>query len=61
MINILKALKKLKIKLEAKPAPKPNEPREEFVSRCISIVLDENPGMETDQAVAICNSIWEDK
>lgn len=38
--------------------PKKYERKEEFLPRCISYVISE--GKEQDQAVAICNSIWEE-
>jgi len=37
--------------------PKKGEQKDEFLSRCISYVI--NEGKETEQAVAICNSLWE--
>lgn len=39
--------------------PGPTENRDEFISRCISVLIDE--GKEQDQAAAICYSKWEDR
>lgn len=41
------------------PKPQGGETRKEFVSRCIPIVIDDGTAKDPDQAVAICNSIWE--
>ena len=38
--------------------PSKGEDKTEFLPRCISYVI--NEGKETEQAVAICNSIWEE-
>ena len=38
--------------------PGMNESKDEFIPRCISYVI--NEGKDSDQAVAICNSIWDD-
>lgn len=40
------------------PTPNPGESRDDFVSRCIPIVIDE--GTPQDQAEAVCFSIYED-
>src|SRR3990172_8544046 len=40
------------------PEPGENEPRKEFVQRCIPIVIDEGTAEDGAQAAAICNSIW---
>ena len=37
--------------------PNKGEQKDEFLNRCISYVI--NEGKETEQAVAICNSLWE--
>jgi hypothetical protein len=37
--------------------PSKNENESDFISRCVKYVIDE--GKESEQAVAICNSIWE--
>lgn len=41
--------------------PKPNsaESKQDFVTRCIPIVLDDGTAKDNDQATAICHSIWE--
>ena len=39
--------------------PSPNESKEDFLPRCISYVI--NEGKESEQAVAICSNIWEQK
>jgi hypothetical protein len=39
--------------------PNPNESEEEFVQRCIPILIGE--GKDSDQAVAICYSMYQDK
>ena len=38
--------------------PTKGEHKDEFIPRCISYVI--NEGKETEQAVAICNSLWEE-
>jgi hypothetical protein len=38
--------------------PTKGEQKDEFLPRCISYVI--NEGKETEQAVAICNSLWEE-
>lgn len=40
------------------PTPNDNETEEEFMSRCIPILI--NEGREQDQAVAICASKWDE-
>lgn len=40
------------------PKPKAGESRQEFVSRCIPIVLDEGTAKESKQAAAICYSMF---
>jgi HK97 family phage prohead protease len=42
------------------PTPNTGESRNDFVSRCIPIVLDDGTAESQDQAVAICNQMWED-
>ena len=39
------------------PKPKEGESKEDFMKRCIPILVDE--GKNSDQAIAICYSIWE--
>lgn len=41
------------------PTPKPDETQDEWLGRCIPILVDE--GNEQDQAVAICYQMWRDK
>jgi hypothetical protein len=43
------------------PTPHEGESRKDFVSRCIPIVIDEGTAEDSDQAVAVCNSMWRDK
>jgi hypothetical protein len=40
------------------PKPTANEDKEHFMARCIPQLMDE--GRPQDQAIAICNSIWEE-
>ena len=42
------------------PTPSKGENKSDFVSRCIPIVLDDGTADGNDQAVAICNSMWDD-
>lgn len=42
------------------PEPGKDETREEFVSRCIPIVLEDGTAKDQDMAVAVCNSMWEE-
>ena len=39
--------------------PNPNESEDEFISRCVPILI--NEGKDNEQAVAICYSYWEGK
>lgn len=41
------------------PNPKPNEEKKEFIDRCIPIVIEDGTAETPEQAVAICNSMWE--
>jgi hypothetical protein len=43
------------------PTPKTGESHDDFISRCIPIVLDEGTASNPEQAAAICNSMWEEK
>lgn len=43
------------------PSPRTGESRDDFVSRCIPVVLDDGTAKDRDQAVAICNSMWDEK
>jgi len=41
------------------PKPKPSEEsRSEWMDRCVPVLIDE--GRESNQAVAICSSMWEE-
>jgi HK97 family phage major capsid protein/HK97 family phage prohead protease len=43
------------------PTPHPeSESKKDFISRCIPIVMDDGTAQDSDQAVAICNSMWSD-
>lgn len=42
------------------PTPKKNENKDEFIERCIPIVIDEEGISGNDQAYAYCLDIWED-
>ena len=41
------------------PTPKKDEKEEEFISRCIRMLVRE--GKDNEQATAICYSIWKNK
>jgi len=41
------------------PTPRERETRKEWMKRCIPVVLEDETAENQDQAVAICNSIWE--
>ena len=43
------------------PTPRANESRDDFVSRCIPVVLEDGTAADRKQAVAVCNSMWEDR
>jgi len=43
------------------PTPNEGESRDDFISRCIPIVLDDGTAESQDQAVAVCNSMWEER
>lgn len=40
------------------PVPKLNETQDDFLNRCIPVVMDEGTAQDTDQAVAICINIF---
>lgn len=61
MADILNTMLKIRQKYEGKPKPVGSETREEFISRCIPITIGDNPGMDRDQAYAICLSVWGNK
>ena len=42
------------------PTPGQNESHDEFIERCIPIVMDEGTAEDTEQASAICESYWEE-
>jgi len=41
------------------PKPRDGETRKDFVDRCVPIVIDEGTAKDGKQAVAVCNSMWE--
>lgn len=43
------------------PEPGENESRDDFMERCIPMVLEDGTADDNEQAVAICNSMWEGK
>jgi len=42
------------------PKPQKSETRDEFLSRCVEYIV-EKEGKESDQAYAMCVSIWEEE
>jgi hypothetical protein len=40
------------------PKPSPGEPHDDFIDRCIPIVIDDGTAQSPEQAVAVCESIW---
>lgn len=42
------------------PTPNEGESQKDFVARCIPIVLEDETAEDNDQAVAVCNSMWEE-
>jgi hypothetical protein len=42
------------------PAPRDGENRDDFMERCIPIVLDDGTAEDQEQAAAVCSSMWED-
>ncbi len=40
------------------PEPGDGETRDEFIKRCVPIVIDDGTAADGDQAVAVCSSIW---
>jgi len=40
------------------PTPNENEPREEFISRCIPIVINDGTAETPEQAYAVCVSMY---
>jgi hypothetical protein len=43
------------------PKPRPGETKDEFIERCIPIVIADKTAKDGSQGNAICNSIWERK
>jgi len=43
------------------PTPRQDETRQEFISRCIPIVLEDGTAESQDQAIAVCNSMWRER
>lgn len=41
------------------PEPRPDEEKDEFIERCVPIVIDEGTAKDGKQAYAICLSMWE--
>ena len=41
------------------PTPRDNEPRDEFIQRCIPMVIDEGTAQTPEQAYAICVSFYD--
>ena len=40
------------------PTPRDDETRDEFIERCIPIVIDDGTAEDGQQAYAVCSSIW---
>ena len=40
--------------------PKAGQSKEDFLSECIPLVLDEGTAADNDQAVAMCNTMWDE-
>lgn len=43
------------------PEPRQNETENEFIDRCIPFVLNEGTAINTAQAFAYCQYLWENK
>lgn len=43
------------------PTPHDGETHDNFIERCIPMVIDEGTAENPDQAAAICNSMWEER
>jgi HK97 family phage major capsid protein/HK97 family phage prohead protease len=43
------------------PTPGANETQDDFMSRCIPMVMGDGGASNHDQAIAMCNSMWENK
>jgi hypothetical protein len=42
------------------PTPQEGEGRDEFMERCVPVVIDDGTAEDSDQAVAVCSSMWEE-
>ena len=42
------------------PSPSKGESRSEFVNRCVSVVLDDGTAETSEQAVAVCHSLYDE-
>jgi len=42
------------------PKPRKRESKDEFISRCVEVVMHEGTTSDPKQAVAICYSIWDE-
>jgi hypothetical protein len=41
------------------PTPRAGESKSDFLERCIPMTLDDGAAKDNDQAVAMCNGVWE--
>lgn len=41
------------------PEPNTDESHDDFISRCIPVVIEDGTAKDPDQAVAVCNGIWD--
>lgn len=41
------------------PTPTPNETEEQFIERCIPIVINDGTAQSPEQAYAVCSSMYE--
>ena len=41
------------------PTPKPYEKKKDFIRRCVLITIRDKSAKTNEQAVAICNSLWD--
>ena len=48
-------------RIETKPTPKEDESKDDFMERCIPQVLEDGTAESNEQAVAVCNSMWEER
>ena len=42
------------------PDPRSGETKDEFIERCVPVVIEDGTAEDGDQAVAVCNSMWEE-